>query len=100
MDRRALRFRTVSRRSPEHTHIAAHTHRDDRTATVVSGRWFLGYGRVARDSAAAALTPGSFYTEPAGVAHLAHTEDEPATVSITGVGPTDTVYVDAADAPH
>ena len=42
----------------------------------------------------------SFYTEPAGSAHFARTGDEPAIVYITGVGPTDTVYVDAAQAPH
>jgi hypothetical protein len=36
------------------------------------------------------LEPGSFYTEPADAPHFALTQDEPATVYITGFGPTDT----------
>jgi hypothetical protein len=44
------------------------------------------------------LGPGGFYTEPANTAHFAFTGDKAATVFITGVGPTDTQYVDAADA--
>ena len=29
---------------PAHTTIQAHSHRDDRMATVVSGTWYFGYG--------------------------------------------------------
>ena len=32
---------------PPNTAIAAHTHRDDRVATVVSGAWYFGYGATA-----------------------------------------------------
>jgi hypothetical protein len=49
------------------------------------------------------LEPGSFYTEPADAPHFALTQDGPATVYITGFGPTDTHYIDAAadpDVPH
>jgi quercetin dioxygenase-like cupin family protein len=91
---------TIEIQVPAHTRISAHTHRDDRTAVVVSGKWFLGYGRTATDAAALPLLPGSFYTEPAGAAHFAHTGDEPAKVIITGVGPTDTIYVEAAETPR
>jgi quercetin dioxygenase-like cupin family protein len=91
---------TIEIRVPANTRIAAHEHRDDRTAVVVSGQWFLGYGAKASDDAAKALPPGSFYTEPGGVAHFARTGDQPAVVYITGFGPTDTVYVDPATAPH
>jgi pimeloyl-ACP methyl ester carboxylesterase/uncharacterized RmlC-like cupin family protein len=86
-------------RVPAHTQIAAHTHRDNRTALVVSGDWHFGYGKVAEDEATMKLGPGSFYTEPADVAHFAFTRDEPTVVYITGQGPTDTRYVDAADEP-
>ena len=41
------------------------------------------------------MEPGSFYTEPADAPHF----DEPATVYITGFGPTDTHYIDAAADP-
>jgi len=79
-------------RVPAHTRIAAHLHRDNRNAIVVSGQWHFGYGDSASEAAAMTLGPGSFYTEPAGVNHFAFTGDEPAVVFITGYGPTDTVY--------
>jgi uncharacterized RmlC-like cupin family protein len=86
-------------RVPAHTQIAAHSHRDNRNAIVVSGEWHFGYGLQARDADTTMLRPGGFYTEPAGIAHFAFTGDEPAVVYITGQGPTDTEYVNPADAP-
>lgn len=77
---------------PAHTRIAAHEHRDDRTAVVVSGTWHFGYGRAADDIASKSLGPGSFYTEPSNMPHFARTEGEPVAVIITGNGPTDTRY--------
>jgi quercetin dioxygenase-like cupin family protein len=92
---------TIALRVPAHTIIAAHTHRDDRSAVVVSGTWWFGYGSVNTPDKLKALGPGSFYTEPGGVAHFARTGDEPAVVYITGVGPTDTHYIDKdADPRH
>lgn len=90
---------TIALTVPANTRIAAHRHRDNRTATVVSGTWYLGYGDKAADAAFKALPPGSFYAEPADVAHFARTGAEPVTVYITGIGPTDTRYVDAAADP-
>lgn len=90
---------TIEIRVPAHTRIAAHDHRDERSAVVISGQWYLGYGKVANEPALKALPPGSFYTEPAGDAHFAMTGDDPAVVYISGFGPTSTTYVDAADAP-
>jgi hypothetical protein len=86
-------------RVPAHTRIAAHTHRDNRTALVVSGDWHFGYGQTAAETATVTLGPGSFYTEPAGMAHFAFTGDAPTVVYITGQGPTDTQYVKPADDP-
>jgi hypothetical protein len=40
---------------PANTKIAAHTHRDNRTAVVVSGTWYFGYGRKADFFALGAL---------------------------------------------
>ena len=80
---------------PPHTTIGAHRHRDDRVATVVAGIWYIGYGAQRDAGALKELSTGSFYTEPAGEPHFAGTGDQPATVQITGYGPTDTVYVDA-----
>jgi quercetin dioxygenase-like cupin family protein len=78
---------------PAHTKIQAHTHRDSRTAVVVSGVWYFGYGPAAGAADEKALSPGSFYTEPGGVAHFAETKADPVVIYITGNGPTDTVFV-------
>ncbi|MDB5711731.1 MAG: hypothetical protein JWL96_3801 [Sphingomonas bacterium] len=91
---------TIMIRVPAHTRIAAHDHRDDRSAVVVSGQWYLGYGATATDAALKPLPPGSFYTEPAGAPHFAMTGDMPAVVYISGTGPTSTTYVDPANAPR
>ncbi len=80
---------------PANTHIRAHTHRDTRTATVISGLWHFGYGQKNDPAVTKALPAGSFYTEPADVAHFASTTSEGAVVEISGYGPSDTVYVEA-----
>jgi len=82
-------------RVPPNTKIQAHTHRDDRFATVISGAWYFGYGDQAEGAAVKPLTAGGLYTEPAGAAHFAFTRDAPAVVRLTGVGPSDTTYVAA-----
>ena len=86
-------------RVPAHTRIAAHSHRDNRTALVVSGAWRFGYGEHADEARTKALGPGGFYTEPAGQPHFAFTGDLPTVVYITGEGPSDTTYFTAAEAP-
>ena len=66
----------------------------------MAGTWYFGYGSAASSAATKALPAGSFYTEPAGVAHFAETKDTPVVVYITGFGPTDTVYIKHSDAPR
>jgi hypothetical protein len=60
---------------------------------VISGLWYFGYGLAAGAAAEKALPPGSFYTEPGGVARFAETKADSGVVYISGNGPTDTVYV-------
>ena len=91
---------TIMLRVPAHTQIAAHSHRDDRVATVVSGTWHFGYGDKFDESKLKALPPGSFYTEPPGQNHFAETGDEPVVIQITGLGPSSTEYVDPAQDPR
>jgi len=91
---------TIMLRVPAHTQISAHSHRDDRVATVVSGTWRIGYGDKFDESKLKALPPGSFYTEPPGQNHFAETGDEPVVVQITGFGPSSTEYVDPAQDPR
>lgn len=91
---------TIRLSVPANMRIQAHTHRDNRTAVVVSGTWYFGYGRIANASAERALPAGSFYTEPGGVAHFAETKDAAVVVYISGSGPTNTEYLNGSDAPH
>jgi pimeloyl-ACP methyl ester carboxylesterase/uncharacterized RmlC-like cupin family protein len=91
---------TIMLRVPAHTQIAAHSHRDDRVATVISGTWHIGYGEKFDEAKLKALPPGSFYTEPPGEAHFAETGDEAVVVQITGYGPSSTDYVDSAQDPR
>ena len=86
---------TIEIRVPANTRIAAHTHRDDRSAVVISGTWYFGYGSVAGEPLTKALPPGSFYTEPAADPHFAMTKGEPVVAYISGWGPTDTHFTAA-----
>ena len=92
-------FYTIILSVPANTTIPAHSHRDDRMATVVSGTWQFGYGDRFDESALKRLPPGSVYSEPGGGNHFARTGAEPVLVQITGIGPTDTRYVNPSDAP-
>ena len=83
---------TIELRIAPNTTIQAHTHQDTRTAVVLDGVWYFGYGPKSEPGLEKALRRGSFYTEPRGQLHFARTGSEGATVAITGFGPTDTVY--------
>jgi quercetin dioxygenase-like cupin family protein len=85
---------------PPNIVIAPHTHRDDRTVTVVSGDWELGYGESASDQGYKRLPAGSFYTEPGADPHFARSGARAAVVIISGRGPTNTVYPDPASMPR
>ena len=76
-----------------HTQVRPHTHRDNRSVTVISGTWHMGYGGTFDTKALKDLPPGSFYTEPAGQAHFAQTGDERVVIWVTGYGPSDTKFV-------
>jgi hypothetical protein len=70
-------------------------------ATVVSGTWRFGYGDQFDAAKLEVLPQGSVYSEPGTRAHnhFAQTQREAVVVHIVGYGPTDTIYVDPADAP-
>jgi quercetin dioxygenase-like cupin family protein len=84
---------------PAHVTIEAHTHRDNRVATVVSGQWRFGYGDHFDVKRLKTLPPGSVYSEPGGVEHFAQTTDMAVVVQISGYGPTDTKYFDPGNDP-
>ena len=90
---------TILLRVGPNTKIQAHSHPDDRSATVVSGDWYFGYGKAFDEKALKSLPPGSFYTEPPGVDHFAMTKATGVVISITGTGPSGTTYVDPKNDP-
>ena len=82
------------------TRIQAHSHPDDRVATVVSGDWYFGYGREFSEGSLKLLPPGSFYTEPPGMDHFAMTKATGAVIQISGMGPSGTTYADPRNDPN
>jgi hypothetical protein len=90
---------TLLLRVGPNTKIEAHSHGDDRVATVIAGTWYFGYGKQFNEAALKALPPGSFYTEPPNANHFAMTRGEAVTIQITGMGPSSTTYVDPATDP-
>src|SRR6266478_9936053 len=58
---------TIQLTIPANVRIQAHTHPDDRVATVISGTWYIGYGSKFDEAKLKPLTAGSFYTEPPDV---------------------------------
>lgn len=78
---------------PAHTQVKPHTHRDNRSVTVLSGTWQMGYGKEFDAKVLKELKPGSLFTEPAGQPHFSQTTDEPVVILVTGYGPNDTKLV-------
>jgi quercetin dioxygenase-like cupin family protein len=76
-----------------------HSHPEERTYTVISGTWYVGWGGQFDETKLLALPPGSFYTEPANVPHFVLSRGEPVVVQISGMGPTASRFVDPARAP-
>src|SRR5437867_3204955 len=89
---------TILLRIAPNTRIHAHSHQDDRIATVVSGTWYFAYGDEFDEAALKPLPPGSFYTEPPGVNHFGLTREE-VVIQMTGIGPSSTTYVDPRNDP-
>jgi quercetin dioxygenase-like cupin family protein len=92
-------FYTILLFVPPHTTIQAHSHRDDRMATVVSGEWHFGYGNHFDATSLKTLPSGSMYSEPGGDNHFARTDADPVIVEVSGYGPTDTRYFEAKNDP-
>jgi uncharacterized RmlC-like cupin family protein len=92
-------FYTILLFVPAHTTIQAHSHRDNRMATVISGEWHFGYGDHFDAKSLKMLPPGSVYSEPGGDDHFAQTGNDDVIVQICGYGPTDTRYFDPVNDP-
>lgn len=61
---------TLRLKFPAGYKLAPHVHPDNREVTILSGTWYTGYGDKFDETELKALPAGSFYTEPANVAHF------------------------------
>lgn len=85
---------------PANFTVQPHTHPDDRTYTILSGTWYVGWGTKFDETKLKALPAGSFYTEPANAPHFVVTKGDGAVIQITGTAPVVAPrFVDPAHAP-
>ena len=77
---------TLRLKAPAGFALAPHTHPTDERVTVLEGSVSVGFGQATDRAAAKSFGPGSFYVNPANVAHFVFSE-EGATLQITGEGP-------------
>ena len=87
-------------RIPAQLRIPPHAHPEDRVVVVLSGTLHFGFGDRFDAAAMKAMTPGSFFIEPAGKPHFAWTQNDDAILQVSGIGPSGTVYLNPADAGH
>lgn len=87
-------------RIPAQLRIPPHAHPEDRVVVVLSGTLHFGFGDRFDAAAMKAMTPGSFFIEPAGKPHFAWTQSDDAILQVSGIGPSGTVYLNPADAAH
>lgn len=86
-------------RFPPNFVVQPHTHPEERTYTILSGTWYIGWGEEFDESKLQALPAGSFYVEPPGKPHFVATKDEAVIFQLSGMGPTATSFVDPSHAP-
>jgi quercetin dioxygenase-like cupin family protein len=89
---------TIRLRFPAGYKLAPHTHPDYREVTILSGTWYTGYGEKFDPAALKALSTGSFYTEPASVAHFVEVR-EPVIIQVSGTGPSGRAFVNPPSNP-
>lgn len=87
---------TLRLKFPTGYKLAPHMHPDSREVTILSGTWYTGYGETFDTAALKALPAGSFYTEPANVAHFVEVR-EPVIIQVSGTGPSGRIFVNPAD---
>lgn len=84
---------------PKDYAIPPHTHPKPEVVTVISGTFRLGMGEKADKSKAQALSAGSFFALPPGLAHFA-SADEETVIQLNSTGPWSLTYVNPKDDPR
>ena len=89
---------TLRLKFPAGYKLAPHTHPDYREVTILSGTWYTGYGEKFDAAALKELPAGSFYTEPANVAHFVEVR-EPVMIQVRGTGPSGRTFINPTNTP-
>jgi quercetin dioxygenase-like cupin family protein len=86
-------------KAPKGYRIPPHTHPNQEVVTVISGTIKLGMGETADPTKAKALSAGTFYATPPGMAHFAQFEEE-TVIQVSTIGPWGINYVNPKDDPR
>lgn len=84
---------------PANYKIPPHFHSGQERVTVISGTFHLGHGESFDAAKARELSPGSYFSLPAGMPHFAWTSTE-TVVQLSSLGPWTLTYVNPADDPR
>jgi len=89
---------TIRLKAPDGYKVAAHWHPAAEHLTVISGTFNLGTGDKLHQTQTPAMAAGAFGSMPAKMHHFAWTKGE-TEVQVSGMGPFQIIYVNAADDP-
>ena len=89
---------TLRLKFPAGYRLAPHTHPDAREVTILSGTFYTGYGERWDNASLKQLPAGSFYTEPANLAHFIEVR-EPVLIQVSGIGPSTRKFLEQAATP-
>ena len=84
---------------PKGYRIPPHTHPNQEVITVLSGTINLGMGETADPAKAKALSAGTFFVVPPGMAHFAQFDEE-TVIQSSAIGPWGINYVNPKDDPR
>jgi quercetin dioxygenase-like cupin family protein len=90
---------TLRLKFPKGLRIAPHSHPDSREVTILSGVFATGYGETFDNSKLKVLPAGSFYTEPANVAHYIEIEED-TVLQVSGIGPSGRKFILPPEIPN
>lgn len=80
-------------RIPASTKLVPHFHPENRTVTVVGGKFYWTYGETFDETKLHEMTTGAYFTEPSNEPHFAMTKDEEVILQVNGFGPTGTTVI-------
>jgi quercetin dioxygenase-like cupin family protein len=86
---------TIRLKFPKGMKVAPHTHPDSREVTVLSGVFATGYGETVDAAKLKVLPAGSFYTEPANLAHFIEIRQD-VVLQVSGTGPSGRHFLEPA----